>query len=113
MSLQHSSLCMYNSMQLDNSKLTLKIQVGYFILQWRYKDYVSESLYFSRINKGFCLSSNKGNNDNAAFTFQAKRASFLSPLRDICIVLRVLNDYSQDTIDEIDPWSRNLKNVLE
>lgn len=63
-------------MQLDNSKLTLKMQVGYFILQWRYKDYVSESLYFSRINKGFCLSSNKGNNDNAAFTFQAKRASF-------------------------------------
>lgn len=89
MNLQHSSLCMYNSMQLDNSKLTLKMQVGYFILQWRYKDYVSESLYFSRINKGFCLSSNKGNNDNAAFTFQAKRASFLSPFRDICIVLRV------------------------
>lgn len=24
-----------------------------------------------------------------------------------------LYDYSQDTIDEIDPWSRNLKNVLE
>lgn len=37
---------MYNSMQLDNSKLTLKMQVGYFILQCRYKDYVSESLYF-------------------------------------------------------------------